>query len=149
MKYSNLGTMNASSIRWSTAASKLERGRPRGNLLDALTRSNLATCSMPLLRQKQVPGWLQPHTTPCSSLPSHCQPLALLLPLHHVPLPCMQLLSCKACHLLPSIGSPAPCAHCVPSPWNVHYQPRWMTYMYTWSPWVLSPRAHTVIQESF
>ncbi len=31
-----------------------------GNLLDALACSNLATCSMPLLRQKQVPGWLQP-----------------------------------------------------------------------------------------
>ena len=53
--------MNASSIRWSAAASKLEHGTgPCCNLLDALACSNLATCSMPLLRQKQVPGWLQP-----------------------------------------------------------------------------------------
>jgi hypothetical protein len=36
MKYSNLGTMNASSIMWSVAASKLEHGRPHCNLLDAL-----------------------------------------------------------------------------------------------------------------
>jgi hypothetical protein len=43
MKYSNLGTMNALSIRWSMAASKLEHGRPRCNLLDALACSNLAT----------------------------------------------------------------------------------------------------------
>jgi hypothetical protein len=49
-------------------------------------------------------------------LPCHCQPLALLLPLHHVPLSCMQLLSCQACHLLPSISSPAPLPHCVPCP---------------------------------
>jgi hypothetical protein len=60
IKYSNLGTMNASSIRWSAAASKLEHGRPRCNLLDALACSNLAICLMPLLRQKHVPGWLQP-----------------------------------------------------------------------------------------
>jgi hypothetical protein len=61
MKYSNLGTLNALSIRWSAGASKLEHGaRPRCNLLDALACSNLATHSMPLLRQKQVPGWLQP-----------------------------------------------------------------------------------------
>jgi hypothetical protein len=40
--------------------------------------------------------------------------LALLLPLHHVPLSCMQLLSYQACHLLPSISSPSPCPHCVP-----------------------------------
>jgi hypothetical protein len=31
MKYSNLGTINALSIRWSMAASKLELGRPRCN----------------------------------------------------------------------------------------------------------------------
>jgi hypothetical protein len=44
-----------------------------------------------------------------SSLPCHCQPLALLLPLHPVPLSCMQLLSCcQACHPLPSISSSAP-----------------------------------------
>jgi hypothetical protein len=42
MKYSNFGTMNASSIRWSMAASKLEHGRPCGDLLDALACSNLA-----------------------------------------------------------------------------------------------------------
>jgi hypothetical protein len=52
IKYSNLGTMNASSIRWSAAASKLE--------------------------------------------------------FYYVPLSCMQLLSCQACHSLPSISSPAP-----------------------------------------
>jgi hypothetical protein len=33
MKCSNLETMNASSIKWSVAASKLERGRPHCNLL--------------------------------------------------------------------------------------------------------------------
>jgi hypothetical protein len=43
MKYSNLGTMNALSIRWSMAASKLELGRPCCNLLDALACSYLAT----------------------------------------------------------------------------------------------------------
>jgi hypothetical protein len=43
MKYSNLGTMNASNIRWSMAASKLEHGRPCCNLLHALACSNLAT----------------------------------------------------------------------------------------------------------
>jgi hypothetical protein len=43
MKYSNLGTMNALIIRWSTAASKMEHGRLHCNLLDALPRSNLAT----------------------------------------------------------------------------------------------------------
>jgi hypothetical protein len=101
MKYSNLGTMNASNIRWSTASSKLEHGaRPCCNLLDALACSNFATHSMPLLRQKQDP-WLATTTTPCSSLPCHCEPLALILPLHHVPLSCMQLLSYQACHLLP------------------------------------------------
>jgi hypothetical protein len=42
-KYSNLGRMNSLSIRWSTAASKLERGRPCCTLLDALVLSNLAT----------------------------------------------------------------------------------------------------------
>jgi hypothetical protein len=45
MKYSNLETMNASSIRWSTAARtcKFEHGRSCCNLLDALVHSNLAT----------------------------------------------------------------------------------------------------------
>jgi hypothetical protein len=35
IKYSNLWTMNASIIRWSMVASKLEHGRPCCNLLDA------------------------------------------------------------------------------------------------------------------
>jgi hypothetical protein len=43
IKYSNLGTMNAWSIRWSTAASKMEHSSPCCNLLDALLHSNLAT----------------------------------------------------------------------------------------------------------
>jgi hypothetical protein len=43
IKYSNLGTMNASSIRWSMAASKIEHSSPCCNLLDALQNSNLAT----------------------------------------------------------------------------------------------------------
>jgi hypothetical protein len=60
-KYSNLGTMNASSISWSTGASKLEHGaRPHCNLFNALACCNLATHSMPLLRQNQVLGWIQP-----------------------------------------------------------------------------------------
>jgi hypothetical protein len=48
IKYSNLGTIIASSIRWSVAASKMECGRPRCNWLDALARSNLAM---------QCPSW--------------------------------------------------------------------------------------------
>jgi hypothetical protein len=47
MKYSNLETMNAWSIRWSTVASKLECGRLHCNLLDALACSNLATTQCP------------------------------------------------------------------------------------------------------
>ncbi len=50
MKYSNLGTMNASSIRWSMAGHAatylmhaLEHGRPCCNLLHALAHSNLVT----------------------------------------------------------------------------------------------------------
>jgi hypothetical protein len=43
MKYSNLETMNASSIRWGVVASKLEHGRPCCNILDALACSTLAT----------------------------------------------------------------------------------------------------------
>jgi hypothetical protein len=39
--------MNALSIRWSsTAASKLEHGMQRCNLLDALVHSNLATYAL-------------------------------------------------------------------------------------------------------
>jgi hypothetical protein len=55
MKYSNIGTMNASSIRWSTVASKLERSRPSCNLLDALA---LQLCySMPFLRQNSLASY--------------------------------------------------------------------------------------------
>jgi hypothetical protein len=61
MKYSNLETMNAWSIRWSTVASKLERGRLHCNLLDTLACSNLATSSLlNALLEAKVPGWLQP-----------------------------------------------------------------------------------------
>jgi hypothetical protein len=57
---------------------------------------------MPFLRQKSLAGYNHhPSQQPTLSL-------ALLLPLHHVPLSCMQLLSCQACHSLPSISSPAP-----------------------------------------
>jgi hypothetical protein len=112
IKYSNLGTMNASSIRWSVAASKLEHGRMHCNLLDTLARSNLASTIWCPSWGKSP--WLATTTTPHSSLPCHCQPLALLLPLHPVPLSCMQLLSCcQACHSLPSISSPAPHPHCI------------------------------------
>jgi hypothetical protein len=41
---------------------------------------------MPFLRQKAVPGRLQPPPLGAAYLVTHCQPLALLLPLHHVPL---------------------------------------------------------------
>jgi hypothetical protein len=58
--------------------------------------------------------WLATTTTPCSSLPCHCQPLALLLPLHHEPISCMQLLFCQGSCSLPSISSPAPCPYCIP-----------------------------------
>jgi hypothetical protein len=70
--------------------------------------------SLNALIEAKASPWLATTTTPCSSLPCHCQPLALLLPLHDVPLSCMQLLSYQACHLLPSISSPAPCPHCIP-----------------------------------
>jgi hypothetical protein len=83
-------------------------------LLDALACSNLATW---------CPSWgkspwlvMVTTTTPRSSLPCHCQPLALLLPLHHVPLAFLHavaLLPWQACHSLPSISSPAPCPHCI------------------------------------
>jgi hypothetical protein len=97
--------MNARSIRWSMAASKLECSRLCSNLLDALACSCLAAWCPSWGKSP----WLATTTTPCSSLPCHCQPLALLLPLHHVLLSCMQLLSCQACqHSLPSISSPAP-----------------------------------------
>jgi hypothetical protein len=44
MKYSNLGTINALSIRWRMVASKLECGRPHcKNLLNTLACSKLAT----------------------------------------------------------------------------------------------------------
>jgi hypothetical protein len=51
----------------------MEHGRLHCNLLDALPCSNLATW---------CPSWGKSHwlattTTPCSSLPCHCQPLAL------------------------------------------------------------------------
>jgi hypothetical protein len=117
MKYSNLGTINGSSIRWSLVASKLEYGRPCCNLLDALACSNLATWCPSWGKSP----WLATTTTACSSLPCHCQPLALLLPLHHVPHPCMQLLSCQASCSLPSISSPAPNPNgipcCIYNPW--------------------------------
>jgi hypothetical protein len=70
------------------AASKLddECGRLCCNLLDAaLACSNLA----PWCPSWGRSPWLATTTTPFSSLPCHCQPLALLLPLHHVPLSCM------------------------------------------------------------
>jgi hypothetical protein len=102
MKYSNLGTMNASSIRWSAAASKLERGRPCCNLLDALAHSNLATWCPSWGKSP----WLATTTTPCSSLPCHCQPLALLLVATPPPwlypfLHAVALLPWQACHSLP------------------------------------------------
>jgi hypothetical protein len=88
-KYSNPGTMNASSIRWSTAASKLECSRLCCNLLCAFAHSNLASYLMPFfLRQN---SWLATTTTLHSNICCHCQPLVLLLLLHHS---CMQLLSC-------------------------------------------------------
>jgi hypothetical protein len=93
----------------STAASKLECGRLCCNLLDALASSNLANWCHSWGKSP----WLQPRPLAAAYL-SVSLPLALLLPLHHVPLSCMQLLSCQACHLLPSISSPALCPHCVP-----------------------------------
>jgi hypothetical protein len=109
MKHSNLGTMNALHIRWSAVVSKLEHGRLCRNLLDALAHSNLATWCPSWGKSP----WLTTTTTPHSSLPCHCQPLALLLHFHQVPLSCMELLSCQACHLLPSISSPAPLLLCL------------------------------------
>ncbi len=96
MKYSNLGTINEC-IKY-----MVEHGRPCCNLLDSLLHCNLASWC-PFWGKSP---WLATTTTPCSSLPCHCHSLALLLPLHHVPLSCMQLLSCQASCSLPSISSP-------------------------------------------
>jgi hypothetical protein len=41
--FQSWNNVNASSIRWSMAASKLEQGRLHCNLLDSLALSNLAT----------------------------------------------------------------------------------------------------------
>jgi hypothetical protein len=62
--YSNLGKMNALSIRWSVVASKLEHGRPQSNLLDTQACSNLATWCY---SWGKTP-WLATTTTPHSSL---------------------------------------------------------------------------------
>jgi hypothetical protein len=56
IKYSNLGTMNASSIWWSMAASKLECGRPRCNLLACCISTCLLSYLMPFL--STVSPWL-------------------------------------------------------------------------------------------
>jgi hypothetical protein len=118
MKYSNLETMNASSIRWSAGVSKFEHGARHAMLQLTWRISMLQLCySLNALIEAKVSPWLagyNHHPLLHSSLPCHCQPLALLLPLHHVPLSCMQLLSYQACYLLPSISSPAPHPHCIP-----------------------------------
>jgi hypothetical protein len=75
--------------------------------------------------------WLATTTTPHSSPPCHCQPLALLLPLHPVPLSCLQLLSCcQACHSLPSISSPAPLLLLILIASLV--TPRFLSDLYSW-----------------
>jgi hypothetical protein len=156
MEYSNLETMNASSIRWSMVASKLEHGRPCCNLLDALVFSNLAN---------QCPSWgkspwLATTSTPHSSLPCQCLPIALLLPFHHVPLSCMQLLSCQACHSLPSISSLAPHTHHISCSCVLHQQlghnyaadfARMNQCWWSWKKWVefLSGLMCTVITQMF
>jgi hypothetical protein len=77
-------------------ASKLEHGTgPCCNLLDALACSNLATCSMPLLRQKQSLAGYNNHHPPLATayLVTVSPWLCFYLSMHHVPLSCMQLLS--------------------------------------------------------
>jgi hypothetical protein len=102
----------------------LQCGRPCCNLLDALACSKLATWCSSQGKSPWLAAWLQPPPLAASCIPGHCQPLALLLPLHHVPLSCMQLLSCQANCLLPSISSTlslhplSPLSH----PWQVWQQ---------------------------
>ena len=112
--------MNASSIRWSMAVSKLECGWPCCNLLDALARSKAQlSYSMPFLRQKAVPGWLQPPPLAAVYLVTVSHWLCFYLSTMYPFASCMRLLSCQACRSLPSISSPAPFltaphTHCVP-----------------------------------
>jgi hypothetical protein len=81
-------------------ASKLECGRPHcKNLLNTLACSKLATWCPSWGKSP----WLATTTTPCNSLHCHCQPLALLLPLHHVATPFLHAVA-----LLPGCLSFAP-----------------------------------------
>jgi hypothetical protein len=109
IKYSNLGTMNALSVRWSAAASKMEHSSPRCNLLDSHITTLQLSYLMPFLRQKSLAGYNHhPSQQPTLSLSTPGSGW-LLLPLHHVPLSCMQLLALLP---LPSISSHATSLSC-------------------------------------
>jgi hypothetical protein len=98
--------MNALSIRWSMAASKLEQGRLCCNLLDLLVLSNLATWCPSWGKSPWLASYnhhpLQQPSYPVTV--SHCgSPACFYLSTMCLPPPCIQLLSCQACHLLPQL----------------------------------------------